>query len=100
MGSVLAGEDSLIGRCQEAKEELRIILNPAQDGGFLKHAVKSQDLYVCGHSMKILIFRISYFQETEVIDVKWVKKHGLIKYGPNRELHPLLDIGNVVNEVI
>ena len=39
-------------------------------------------------------------QETEVIDVKWVTKRGLIRMAQNGELHPLLDIGNVVNEVI
>lgn len=39
-------------------------------------------------------------QETEVIDVRWVTKRGLIRMAQNGELHPLFDIGNVVNEVI
>ena len=39
-------------------------------------------------------------QETEVIDVKWVTKRELFRMAQNGELHPLLDVSNMVKEAI
>ena len=100
-GSVLAGEDSLIGAVREVKEELGIILNPAKGRRISQTCrEKTQDLYDVWAFHENIDISDIILQETEVIDVKWVTKRGLIRMAQNGELHPLLDIGNVVNEVI
>lgn len=100
-GSVLAGEDSLIGAVREVKEELGIILNPAKGRRITQTCrEKTQDLYDVWAFHENIDISDIILQETEVIDVKWVIKRGLIRMAQNGELHPLLDIGNVVNEVI
>lgn len=91
----------MIGAVREVKEELGIKLNPAK-GRRISQICReeTQDLYDVWIFYKNIDISDIILQETEVIDVKWVTKRELFRMAQNGELHPLLDVSNMVKEAI
>jgi len=86
-GSVVSGEDSLMGAIREVKEELGIELNPEEGKLIYQETfqVTHNDIWLFYADVEIgdLVF-----QEEEVVDAKWVTKEEYEEMMEAKELVP------------
>lgn len=91
-GSVLAGENSLIGAIREVKEELGIELDRSTARLlFQTRRDSTQDFYDVWLFQTDVPIKALKLQATEVVNAQWVDKDELLDLFRAGRLHPLID---------